>query len=177
MQIFKILMLTLLCGAFFFGTIHAAQTQMPEGVPVVKCNCCSKCSCLQTFQGTKVLCSVCNGKCNCCEKCRCYKARFDRTEAMNAGKGEYIISGVAKKDGPYYRIYLSNGKSIKMAVTSKTELLPVSMNPETAGKLLVRYKNDQGMYQAVQIHSAKLSHIAQAVLNGQKVYVIVENKK
>lgn len=97
---------------------------------------------------------------------------------MPAGKNTYIVIGKAEKDGPGYKILLKDGKSISLAATSKTEMHPYWIKPEKLPKVFVKYVNDMGMYQALQIYDAKNSFIDKKwSKNSGYLYSIEKNKK
>jgi len=106
--------------------------------------------------------------------------RADALMSMYAGKYDgrdsYIIIGVAEKDGPGYIITTNDDKTVSLAATAKTELHPYWIKPEKMAKVLVRYVNNDGMRQAIQIYDAKNSYIDKKTVNGLLTYSLEKNE-
>ena len=92
------------------------------------------------------------------------------------GKDSYIITGTAEKDGPGYKITTKDGKTINLTSTAKTELHPYWIKPEKMAKLIIKYVNNDGLRQAVQIYDAKNGYVDRKVINGVVVYSIEKNE-
>lgn len=92
------------------------------------------------------------------------------------GKDSYIITGTAEKDGPGYKVTMNNGKTINLVSTAKTELHPYWIKPEKMAKLIIRYVNNDGLRQAIQIYDAKNGYVDRKVINGNAVYSIEKNE-
>ena len=106
--------------------------------------------------------------------------KADALNSMPAGKHDgrdsYIITGTAEKDGPGYKITMKNGKTINLISTAKTELHPYWIKPEKMAKLLIRYSNNEGLRQAIQIYDAKNGYIDKKIVNGNTIYSLEKNE-